>query len=115
MLASVDKTNTCSHRVWTVDDMSRCSVRGMTEQRLNRALLARQGLLDRIEMPLVDAVEAVGALQAQRWAALPVALWSRVRDFSSAELYAGLQRRELVVGTLLRNTLHLVSAREHPA
>jgi Winged helix DNA-binding domain len=82
---------------------------------LNRALLARQGLIDRLEAPLVEAVEAVGALQAQHWPAPPVALWSRVRRFAAEQLYDSLERGDLVVGTLLRNTLHLVSAREHPA
>ena len=32
---------------------------------LNRALLARQGLLDRLPAPLAQAVETVGALRAQ--------------------------------------------------
>ncbi len=82
---------------------------------LNRALLARQGLLERLDAPLVEAVEALGALQAQHWPALPVALWSRVRGFAAADLYQALERRELLSGTLLRATLHLVSAREHPA
>lgn len=86
----------------------------MTTRALNRALLARQGLLEKLEVPLVEAVESIGALQAQSWAALPVALWSRVRDFQAADLYRALERRELVAGTLLRGTLHLVSAREHP-
>ncbi|HEY3829360.1 MAG TPA: winged helix DNA-binding domain-containing protein [Solirubrobacteraceae bacterium] len=87
----------------------------LTLHALNRALIARQGLLDRIELPLSEAVEAVGALQAQHWPALPVALWSRVHGFAAADLYAALERGELVSGTLLRATLHLVSAREHPA
>jgi hypothetical protein len=82
---------------------------------LNRALLARQGLLERLDAPLVEAVEAVGALQAQHWPALPVALWSRVQNFARADLHDALGRRELLSGTLLRATLHLVSAREHPA
>jgi hypothetical protein len=82
---------------------------------LNRALLARQGLLERLEAPLVEAVESIGALQAQHWPALPVALWSRVGGFTAEDLYAALERRELLSGTLLRATLHLVSAREHPA
>ncbi|MDQ3851008.1 MAG: winged helix DNA-binding domain-containing protein, partial [Actinomycetota bacterium] len=91
-------------------DVQRLTLRG-----LNRALLARQGLLDRLEAPLVEAVEAVGALQAQHWPALPVALWTRVRGFAVDDLYGALERDELVVGTILRATLHLVSAREHPA
>jgi hypothetical protein len=82
---------------------------------LNRALLARQGLLDRLDAPLVGAVEAVGALQAQHWPAPPVALWSRLQGFAVEDLHRALESGELVVGPLLRNTLHLVSAREHPA
>jgi hypothetical protein len=87
----------------------------LTERALNRALLHRQGLLERLDAPLAQAVEAVGALQAQHWPALPHALWSRVRGFAVEDLYAALERGDLVIGTLLRNTLHLVSAREHPA
>lgn len=60
-------------------------------------------------------VESIGALQAQHWPALPVALWARARDFAPDELYGALGRRELVVGTLLRGTIHMVSAREHPS
>jgi hypothetical protein len=87
----------------------------MTVGALNRALLARQGLLERLDAPLVEAVEAVGALQAQYWPAPPVALWSRVAGFAAESFYAALERGELATGTLLRVTLHLVSAREHPA
>ncbi|HEX6697173.1 MAG TPA: winged helix DNA-binding domain-containing protein [Solirubrobacteraceae bacterium] len=87
----------------------------MTTIALNRALLARQGLLERLDLPLVDAVEAVGALQAQYWPAPPAALWSRVAGFEPEALYAALDDGGLVTGTLLRATLHLVSAREHPA
>jgi Winged helix DNA-binding domain len=87
----------------------------LTTTALNRALLARQGLLERLDVPLVEAVEAVGALQAQYWPAPPAALWSRVADFQPEAFYAALGAGELVAGTLLRATLHLVSAREHPA
>jgi hypothetical protein len=87
----------------------------MTPAALNRALLARQGLLDRLDVPLVEAVESVGALQAQYWPAPPVALWSRVEGFDLDAFYAALEDGELVTGTLLRVTLHVVSAREHPA
>jgi hypothetical protein len=86
----------------------------LTVRALNRALLARQGLLDRWDGPAVEAVERAGAIQAQHWPAVPVALWSRVAGFRAEELYAALAARELVMGTLLRGTLHVVSAREHP-
>jgi winged helix DNA-binding protein len=87
----------------------------MTTTALNRALLARQGLLERLDLPLVDAVEAIGAVQAQSWPAPPAALWSRVEGFEPEAFYAALKDGVLVAGTLLRATLHLVSAREHPA
>lgn len=90
-------------------------VERLGQRALNRALLARQGLLTRSALPLVEAVESIGALQAQFWPALPVALWSRMRDVAPERLYAALAARQLLVGTLLRGTLHLVSAREHPS
>ena len=65
----------------------------MTLGELNRALLARQGLLERLDAPLVEAVEAVGALQAQYWPAPPVALWSRVRGFAPEGFYAPVVRK----------------------
>ena len=86
----------------------------LTSRALNRALLARQGLLSRNELPLVELVESICALQAQYWPAVPVALWSRMRDLEAEDLYRALQERQLVVGTLLRRTLHVTSARQHP-
>ena len=41
----------------------------MSDRALNRALLARQGLLEPVDAGLVDAVESIGAVQAQPWAA----------------------------------------------
>src|SRR5438105_4731339 len=82
---------------------------------LNRALLARQYLLERRRVPVVRAVEELGGLQAQ-WAPSPyVALWSRVADFERQDLQRPIDRGEIVKGTLMRATLHLVSAREYPA
>jgi hypothetical protein len=86
----------------------------LTVRALNRALLARQGLLERWDAPAVEVVERIGAIQAQHWPAVPAALWSRVAGFEAEDVYRALAARELVMGTLLRGTLHLVSAREHP-
>ena len=74
----------------------------LSETALNRALLARQGLLERHDAPLVEVVEAIGAIQAQAWAAPPVALWSRTRGFETDHLRDALAARDLVVGTSLR-------------
>ena len=82
---------------------------------LNRALLARQGLLERFDAPLGEVVEAIGAMQGQAWAALPVGLWSRIASFAPEDLYRALKRGDLCWGIGIRGTLHLVSAREHPA
>ena len=82
---------------------------------LGRALLARQGLLERMQQPLIDVVEAIGAMQGQAWGALPVGLWSRMAQFAPHDLYDALRDGRLRWGIGIRGTLHLVSASEHPA
>jgi hypothetical protein len=82
---------------------------------LNRSLLARQGLMERSDTTLVDAVESFAAIQAQQWSSPPIGLWNRLRAFDAADLWAALERGDLIIGLLQRRTLHLVSAREHPA
>jgi hypothetical protein len=86
----------------------------MDDRQLNRALLARQGLLERIDAPLKTALERIGPVQAQSWPAAAVALWSRVQDFEPAQLYEALADGSLVTGLVHRGTVHLMSAREHP-
>jgi len=87
----------------------------LSDRALGRALLARQGLLERFEGSLSETVEAIGAMQGQAWTALPVGLWSRMASFAPGDLYGALEREELLWGIGIRGTLHLVSAREHPA
>lgn len=91
------------------------SITRLSDRALNRALLARQGLLERFDAPVADVVEAVGAVQGQAWPALAVGLWSRMAAFAPADLYGALERGELRWGIGIRGTLHLTSAREHPA
>ena len=76
---------------------------------LNRALLARQLLLERAGIPLPRALERMGFLQAQYAPSMYVGLWSRVRGFERRHLDAALDERRVVQGTLLRSTIHLVS------
>src|SRR5256885_10600011 len=87
----------------------------LTLRELNRALLARQMLLERQKIAVVDAVERLGGLQAQ-WAPAPyVALWSRLLGFDRDDLTGAIDKAQLIKATLMRATLHLVSAREYPA
>ena len=87
----------------------------LTLRELNRALLARQMLLERQRVRVVDAVERLGGLQAQ-WAPAPyVALWTRLAGFKRDQLTTAIDKGELIKATLMRATLHLVSAREYPA
>ncbi|MGY0230977.1 winged helix DNA-binding domain-containing protein [Longispora urticae] len=87
----------------------------LTTRDLNRALLARQHLVDRVAMPVPDMVEHLVGLQAQ--APLPpyFGLWSRLTDFRPADLSDLIADRTLVRGTLMRGTLHLAGARDYLA
>jgi hypothetical protein len=79
---------------------------------LNRATLARQMLLAREETTALLAVERLVGLQAQLARPPFLALWSRLVDFQAEELTRLVHDRKLVRGTLMRGTLHLVSARD---
>ena len=52
----------------------------LTQRQLNRALLARQGLLERRAVSLPDALDAMGTLQAQYAPSMYIGLWSRLED-----------------------------------
>jgi hypothetical protein len=77
---------------------------------LNRALLARQLLLDRAPLGAADAVEHLVGLQGQAPDAPYVGLWSRLDGFAARELASLVEGREVVRAPLMRGTIHLVSA-----
>src|SRR3954467_13055897 len=80
---------------------------------LNRTLLARQLLLSRSALPIVRAVEAVAGIQAQDPVAPLYGLLSRLPGFAGSPLTRALGRRSVVRGTVMRGTVHLVSARDY--
>jgi hypothetical protein len=87
--------------------------RVLTGRELNRALLARQLLLDRARTSLPRALERMAGIQAQYAPAMYLGLWSRVEGFHRVDLTSALERRTVVQGTLLRSTIHLVSAGDY--
>jgi DNA glycosylase AlkZ-like len=87
--------------------------RVLTRRELNRALLARQLLLERRRLPLPRAVERVGCLQTQYAPSAYIGLWSRLEGFEREGLTRALERRSLIQATLMRNTIHVVSRRDY--
>jgi hypothetical protein len=85
----------------------------VTGRELNRATLARQGLLRRERVDVVDAVARVVGLQAQSPPSPYLALWNRVEGFDPEEVDAAFADGRLVKATLMRQTLHAVDARDH--
>lgn len=86
----------------------------LTLRELNRATLARQLLLERVPMDVPTAVNRLGALQAQRPRAPFVALAARLEGFEREDLTRALHDRTVVRATLMRETLHLVTAADYP-
>ena len=88
--------------------------RVLTFRELNRALLARQLLLERRKLGVQHAVEKLCAIQAQ-WPQSPyIALWTRLAGFRKEELTRALEQHKVVKATLFRITLHITSARDYP-
>jgi hypothetical protein len=87
----------------------------ISSRALNRATLARQMLLRRESMDVVDAVRRIVAMQAQHAASPYIALWNRLSRFDPAALDEAFISRRLVKGTLMRFTLHAVHSDDHPA
>jgi hypothetical protein len=84
----------------------------LTLRQLNRATLARQGLLEPLSRAsLARQVQRLGSLQAQHPDWPPFALQSRLRaDAPIADLDRTRARRSVVRATLMRMTVHIVSA-----
>ena len=83
----------------------------MLDQRsLNRALLARQGLLERRSASAFETIEHLVCLQGQAPLAPYVGLWTRLAGFEAGELAELLTSRQVVRATLLRGTVHLATA-----
>lgn len=87
--------------------------RVLSQRELNRALLARQMLLERARSLLPRAVERMGGVQTQYAPSAYIGLWSRLQGFERDQLTRALERKSVVQATLLRGTIHIVSARDY--
>ena len=84
----------------------------LSQRGLGRATLARQYLLERAPARAIDAIGHLGGMQSQAPLAPYVGLWTRLQDFAPEELTALTDQRQVARLNLMRNTVHLVSARD---
>src|SRR3954469_7918566 len=85
----------------------------ITRRGLNRATLARQLLLERQGVGVEDAIERLAGLQAQDVPPPYIALWSRLEGFERDELTRLALTKRVVRASLMRHTVHLVSASDY--
>ena len=85
----------------------------LTARHLNRALLARQMLLERSSLPMAKVMEGMGGIQMQYAPAGYIGLWSRMRDFDRPMLTRALEGARAIQGTMMRATIHTVSAADY--
>jgi hypothetical protein len=104
---------TSQHQVGLVRRSGRINHGDVLSRRaLNRALLARQMLLQRIKRPALDSIERLVGMQAQIPNSPYTGLWSRLDGFQHEELSDLIESREVVRIALMRSTIHTVSARD---
>jgi hypothetical protein len=87
----------------------------LTLRALNRATLSRQMLLERAAVPVAEAVGRLCGLQAQEPKPPFLGLWTRLTGFESADLLNAVRDRSVVRATMMRGTLHLMTAEDYLA
>jgi hypothetical protein len=87
--------------------------RVLTLRDLNRALLARQLLLERKRLSPTAVIERLVGMQAQ-WPSAPyVGIWTRTTSFRREALERQLKSAAIVKAAVMRQTLHLVTRRDY--
>ena len=85
----------------------------LTARHLNRALLARQLLLERSSLTIPEALERLAGIQNQYAPNAYIRLWSCLAGFAREDLTRAYEDGSVVQGTLMRGTIHTVSARDY--
>jgi DNA glycosylase AlkZ-like len=84
----------------------------LSQRALNRALLARQKLLQRESLTAAEMIEHLVGMQGQMPNSPYIALWSRIDGFQPDELAQLILNRAAVRIVLMRSTIHLETARD---
>lgn len=87
----------------------------LTLRQLNRTHLHRQHLLERSTASTGDMLRAIVGLQAQDVKDPYMAMWSRIDGFRHQDLAGMLENRSAVRASLMRGTIHLVTAEDYLA
>lgn len=85
----------------------------LSQRRLNRALLARQLLLDRAVLSIPEALHQVGGLQTQYAPSGYIGLWTRMAGLERDAVTRAIEARAAIQATLMRATIHLVAADDY--
>ncbi len=81
----------------------------LSTRALNRALLARQLLLERSTLPIPEALSRLAGIQNQYAPNAYLRLWSCLEGFRREDLTSAYEDATVVQGTLMRGTIHAVA------
>ena len=85
------------------------AVRVLDQRALNRALLARQLLLERASLSIPEALSRMSGIQNQYAPNAYLRLWSCLTEFGRDDLTRAYEEAAVVQGTLMRGTIHAVA------
>lgn len=84
----------------------------LTRRQLNRSLLTRQLLLERVTMPAEAVIEHLVGMHSQMPTHPFIGLWTRIEGFDPENLSRLMIERRVTRAPLMRATIHLATARD---